>query len=168
MQIFYALNFPPTRVIHDVNQLWGIIFPVRDRNTKSNCHTISHVMSLIIPNVISLHYQWWQSFLTPFGVMKIDLPSFQMSRLYHVFSYQGDSFQYLCTVLKVRTIYYIRDQWLHVLCPHTSNLPCIALLSGFQSSRELWNPMNKTALCKCSLISSAWPVYTQNDHTARK
>ena len=57
------------------------------------------------------------------------------------------------TSVKIRTICYVRNLWkfarsckqLCLLCPTDPwNLPGTALLSGFQSSGELWNPLSKT------------------------
>ena len=62
-------------------------------------------------------------------------------------------------VSKIRTICHARVLWkmarawkqLRLLCPPNPwNLPGTALFSGYQSSRELWNPLNKTVLNKCS------------------
>ena len=58
-------------------------------------------------------------------------------------------------VLKIRTICHAHDMWklarscwqLHWLCPPDArNLPGTASLNGFQSSGELWNPLNKTVI----------------------
>ena len=69
-------------------------------------------------------------------------------------------------VLKIRGICHAWDPWklalsykqFCLLCPIApQNLPGTALLSGFQSSRELWNPLSKTVLRKCSFIWNKGP-----------
>ena len=84
---------------------------------------------------------------------------------------------YMSAVLKIRTVCHARDlrklarscKQLHLLCPpDPKKLPCTALLSGFQSSRELWNSQGKSVLGKCSFTSSKGPVNIWNDHKACK
>ena len=49
---------------------------------------------------------------------------------------------------------------LHVLYPPDPwHLSGTALLSGFQSSQEVWNSLNKAALSKCSFIRNEGQVY---------
>ena len=37
----------------------------------------------------------------------------------------------------------------------------------FKAPKELWNPLNKVVLSKCSFISNNGPVNIWNDHKAR-
>ena len=76
-----------------------------------------------------------------------------------------------CPALKIRTTCHVRDLWksarsckqLRLLCPPDPwNSPGTVLLRGF--IRELWNPLSKIVLSKCSLIWNKAPVNIWNDH----
>ena len=52
--------------------------------------------------------------------------------------------------------------------PVPCNLPSTALFSGFRSSWDLWNPLSKTLLSKCSIIWNIGPGNIWNDHYSQR
>ena len=80
-------------------------------------------------------------------------------------------------MLIIKAIRHARDLWrlawsceqLRLLCPpYLWNLPGTALRSGFQSSRELWNPLSEAVISKCSFMWNKGRAVIWNYHKSQK
>ena len=103
--------------------------------------------------------------------------SYHISQNIHHTSYIIYHTSYHLNSVKTRKICHARDLWklaryctqLRLPCqPDPRNFPGTALLGGFQSSQELWNPLSKTVRSKCKFVWNKGPVNIWNDRKVQK